>query len=81
MPEIQQWMSSTGVLLGDVCSIVAESKMNTGQKKDITNTCRKIELGTPQMAGLYQSLRQKSILAHNVDLRQYQDIATPLNHF
>ncbi|CAB3233808.1 unnamed protein product [Arctia plantaginis] len=57
--------------------------MNTDQKMRVTNICRKIGSGTSQMAVLYQSLKQKAILAHTTiqHLQENQDVASSLSQF
>lgn len=64
-PEIQNWMSSIEQCLNEVCSITADSKMNTEQKLRVSTLCRKVGHGTSQMAVQYQSLKVKTVLAHS----------------
>ena len=82
-PEIQRWLGSIDSILSEVCSIVAEGKMNSEQKLRVTNLCRKVTHGTSQMAVLYQSLKQKSIQAHTAiqHLKVHQNVAESISHF
>lgn len=82
-PEIQRWISSIEALLNEACAIVTEGKMNSDQKLRVTNICRKIGSGTSQMAVLYQSLKQKTILAHHTiqHLQEQQDVSQSLRLF
>lgn len=82
-PEIQRWLGSIDTSLSEICSIVAEGKMNSDQKLRVTNLCRKVNHGTSQMAVLYQSLKQKSIQAHTTiqHLQVQQNVAESLCQF
>lgn len=81
--EIQRWIGSIDTILSEVCSIVADGKMNSEQKLRVTNLCRKVSHGTSQMAVLYQSLKQKSIQAHTTiqHLQVQQNVAESLCQF
>lgn len=81
--EIQRWLGSIDTILSEVCSIVAEGKMNSDQKLRVTNLCRKVNHGTSQMAVLYQSLKQKSIQAHTTiqHLQVQQNVVESLCQF
>lgn len=82
-PEIQRWMGSIEAILNEVCSIVAEGKMNSDQKLRVSTLCRKVSSGTSQMAVLYQSLKQKTIVAHTTiqHLQDHQNVAHSLQQF
>lgn len=82
-PEIQKWLGSIETILNEVCSTVAEGKMNSDQKLRVTNLCRKVAHGTSQMAVLYQSLKQKSIQAYSTVqfLQEQKVVANSLQEF
>lgn len=63
--EIQRWMEVINDGLNEICAIVGEGKMNSDQKLRVNNLCRKVANGTSQMAVMYQSLKQKTIQAHD----------------
>lgn len=81
--EIQRWLGSIDSILSEICSIVADGKMNSDSKLRVTNLCRKVNSGTSQMAVLYQSLKQKSIQAHSTiqHLQGQQNFADSLCQF
>nr|XP_049707727.1 uncharacterized protein LOC126056926 [Helicoverpa armigera] len=76
-PEIQKWMGAIETILSEICTIVADGKMNTDQKLRVTNLCRKVSHGTSQLAVQYQSLKQKTLQAQVTiqHLQGRQDIA------
>ena len=78
--EIQHWMTSIDKILGEVCSLVAEGKMNAEQKVRVSNLCRNVSSGASQMAVLYQALKQKTIQAHSTirRLQEQQNIENTL---
>lgn len=78
--EIQNWMSQINQHLNEVCLIASEGKLNTDQKLKINNLCRKVGHGTANLAVMYQSLKQKAIVANFTiqGLKENQDLANCL---
>lgn len=79
-PEIHNWMGAIESILSEICTIVADGKMNTEQKLRVTNLCRKVSHGTSHLAVQYQSLKQKTLQAQVTTQHPQgrQDIADPI---
>lgn len=60
--KLSEWLISVEGLLQNICSIVAEGKLNTEQKLNINSFCRSIQGSASQISVHYQTLKQNFLL-------------------
>lgn len=81
--QLQEWVNGITKCLNEICSTASDGKLNKEQTVRITNLCRSVNNASSELAVEYQSLKQKTIVAHTnlqalrdkIDLqKQLQDL-------